>query len=47
MPEENVIKMRHEINLHNNQKQKTKKTNAKRQADKNIDAEFFFKKDRK
>lgn len=38
--EENVIKMRHEIKIHNNKKTK----NKKRRADENIDVSFFFKK---
>lgn len=45
MPEENVVKMRREIKIHDKQKkEKKKKTNAKRRADENIDVSFLFKK---
>lgn len=45
MPEENVVKMRREIKIHDKQKKKRKrKTNAKRRADENIDVSFLFKK---
>lgn len=43
MPEENVVKMRREIKIHDKKKRK-KKTNAKRRADENIDVSFLFKK---
>lgn len=45
LPEENVVKMRREIKIHDKQKKKRKrKTNAKRRADENIDVSFLFKK---